>query len=59
MAENQISKAGHGASTVVSLKTSVDKKRKHDAVSNEGTGDKKRTKVDRDKKTRRGMDKKK
>ena len=53
MAENQIAKTGRGTSTVVSVKTSVDKKRKLDEVSNDGGGDGKRAKVKGDKKTRR------
>ena len=52
MAEDQISKPGRGNSTVVSVKTPVAKKRKHDEAANEGAGDEKRAKV---KKTRRGM----
>ena len=42
---------------MVSVKTSVDKKRKLDEVSNEGGGDQKRAKVKGDKKTRRSMKK--
>ena len=53
VAENQIAKTGRGTSTVVSVKTSVDKKRKLDTVSSEGGGDEKRAKVKEDKKTRR------
>ena len=57
MAENQIAKTGRGASTVVSVKSSIDKKRKRDEISNEGGGDEKKTKVKGDKKTRRSMKK--
>lgn len=59
VAESQISKADHRTSTVVSVKTSVNKKRKHDEVSNEGTGAEKRAKAKGDKKTRRSMKQKK
>ena len=52
VAENQIAKAGHGASTVVSVKSLGDKKRKLDEVSVDG-GNEKRVKGD--KKTRRSM----
>ena len=55
MAENQIAKTGRGVSTVVSVKGSVDKKRKLDKVSSEPGGDEKRRKVNGDKKTRRSM----
>ena len=55
MAENQIAKTGRGVSTVVSVKGSVDKKRKLDKVSSEAGGDEKRRKVNGDKKTRRSM----
>lgn len=54
MAENQIAKVGRGASTVVSIKSLSDKKRKLDDVSVDG-GDEKRRKVKGDKKTRRSM----
>jgi hypothetical protein len=56
VAEGQISKTGRGNSTVVSVKTSVAKKRKYDETANEGAGDEKRVKV---RKTRRGMKAKK
>ena len=56
VAENQISKAGHKASTVVSVKSSGDKKRKLGDASDDG-GDEKRRKVKGDKKTRRSMKK--
>ena len=59
MAETQISKPGRGTSTVISVKTSATKKRKHDEVSNEGAGDEKRAKVKGNKKTRRSMKAKK
>lgn len=56
MAESQISKVGRGTSTVVSVKTSANKKRKHDEVSNQGAGGEKKAKVKGgDKKTRRSM----
>jgi len=54
VAENQIAKVGRGASTVVSIKSLSDKKRKLDDVSVDG-GDEKRRKVKGDKKTRRSM----
>ena len=57
MAEGQIAKTGRGASTVVSVKTSVDKKRKPDEISDEGGGDQKRAKVKGGKKTRRSVKK--
>lgn len=56
MAEDHIAKAGHGASTVVSVKSLSDKKRKPDEVPMDG-GDEKRRKVKGDKKTRRSMKK--
>lgn len=56
MAENQIAKAGHGASTVVSVKSLGDRKRKLDEVSIDGS-DEKRRRIKGDKKTRRGMKK--
>lgn len=57
MAEDRIAKAGNGTSTVVSVKSSGDKKkRKLDEVSIDG-GDEKKRKVKGDKKTRRGMKK--
>lgn len=52
-----MAKAGHGASTVVSVKSLGDKKRKLDEVSNDGGGDVERPKVKGDKKTRRSMKK--
>ena len=56
MAENQIAKAGRGASAVVSVRGSGDKKRKFDEVSSDGGGgDEKRVKVKGDKKSRRSM----
>lgn len=55
MVENQIAKAGRGTSTVVSVKSSGDKKRKLDAISDDGGGDEKRRKSKGDKKTRRSM----
>jgi len=57
VAENQITKGGRGSSTVVSVKSSADKKRKLEEVSNEGGGDERRVKVKGDKKTRRSMKK--
>jgi len=57
VAENQIAKTGRRTSTVVSVKTSADKKRKLDEISKEGGGDEKRVKVKGDKKTRRSMKK--
>jgi hypothetical protein len=57
VAVNQIAKAGRGTSTVVSVKSSVDKKRKLDEVSDGGGGDEKREKVKGDKRTRRSMKK--
>ena len=56
VAENQIANAGHKAPTVVSVKSSGDKKRKLDDASDDG-GDEKRRKVKGDKKTRRSMKK--
>jgi len=56
VAENQIAKAGHGASTVISVKSLGDKKRKLDEVSIDGS-DEKRRRVKGDKKTRRSMKK--
>ena len=58
MAESQISKAGRGTSTVVSVKTSADKKRKRE-ISNEAAGGEKKAKVKGDKKNRRSMKPKK
>lgn len=58
MAESQISKAGRGASTVVSVKTSADKKRKRE-ISSEAAGGEKKAKVKGDKKNRRSMKPKK
>lgn len=56
MAENQIAKVGRGASTVVSIKSLGDKKRKLDDIPVDG-GDEKRRNVKGDKKTRRSMKK--
>ena len=57
MAENQTAKTGRRTSTVVSVKTSADKKRKLDEISDDGGRDGKRAKVKGDKKTRRSMKK--
>ena len=57
MAENQVAKTRRGTSTVVSVKTSVDKKRKLGEISDEGGGNMKRPNVKGDKKTRRSMKK--
>ena len=56
MAESQISKAERGTSTVVSVKSSVAKKRKHEETPNESISEEKRVKG---KKTRRSMKTKK
>jgi len=57
VAESQVAKTGRGTPTVVSVKTSVDKKRKLDETLDEGGGDQKRAKVKGDKKTRRSVKK--
>lgn len=57
MAESQITKTGRGTSTVVSVKTSSDKKRKLDETPDETGGDQKRPKIKKDKKTRRSVKK--
>lgn len=56
MAENQIAKAGQGASKVVSVKSLGDKKRKLDEALVSG-GDEKKQRVVENKKTRRSMKK--
>ena len=56
MAESQITRVGHGASTVVSVKSLAGKKRKLDeGLAIGGDEEKHRVKVDR--KTRRSMKK--
>lgn len=52
-----MAKAGHRASTVVSVKSLGDKKRKLGEVSDDGGGGETRRKVKGDRKTRRSMKK--